>query len=256
MAEQYYNPEINLLMGRFQHLVDWNISDLTAPYWRFYWNSSDSAYVNFAGKQIRFSPALVYLIPPETEFSSRNDMAFDQFYIHFQTAPPYDSCRPGIYSFELNEDMDRLITVTRQMMRSESSHDRLASMHLLTICHRALLLLPEDVIGNEIRDQRIRKAANYIEKHSGKQIRNQKLASLAGMNTNSFINLFRQQTGDTPQQFLLKKRIQKACICLRYTDMTIEDIALATGFYDRYHFSKAFKNIRGDSPAVFRKKIL
>ena len=60
----------------------------------------------------------------------------------------------------------------------------------------------------------------------------------------------------SPKQYLLKIRMEYAKKLLLETNMTIDEIALASGFMDRYHFSKAFKSYFLYPPVMFRKDIM
>lgn len=69
---------------------------------------------------------------------------------------------------------------------------------------------------------------------------------------NKFIKLYDQ----TLYQYQVHTKLQKACIFLQdYPNMKLREIAANLGFYDEFHFSKAFKKIYGLSPTEFKKKI-
>ena len=74
------------------------------------------------------------------------------------------------------------------------------------------------------------------------------------MATNAFTRLFTDELDISPQRFVKKKRIDKACVLLHHFDYSIDRVASETGFSDRYHFSKIFKQITGFSPAKYRKE--
>jgi transcriptional regulator GlxA family with amidase domain len=93
----------------------------------------------------------------------------------------------------------------------------------------------------------------YIEKHLSLSISNRDLAKRIGMSVNAFTRLFREHAGNSPQNYLIKKRIQKACMLLKYSPSSIDEIARETGFCDRYYFSRVFKKTCGESPAKFKK---
>ena len=52
-----------------------------------------------------------------------------------------------------------------------------------------------------------------------------------------------------------RQRVERACVLLHATGNSIEQIAEATGFCDRYHFTRVFTRLRGVSPAAFRKTL-
>ena len=101
-------------------------------------------------------------------------------------------------------------------------------------------------------DARVAQAVQYIFRHYAEDITVRKLAERAYLNNNYFSKLFSAQVGVTPQQLLLRTRIEKAKELLTYTDMTVGEIAAAVGFSDPLYFSRAFKRHNGVSPSSFR----
>ena len=73
------------------------------------------------------------------------------------------------------------------------------------------------------------------------------------MSVNTLLRRFREQIGCSPQAFLTDCRLQKACVLLDHTSQSIEQIAEACGFCDRYHFSKVFKAHYRCGPAAYRQ---
>ena len=58
----------------------------------------------------------------------------------------------------------------------------------------------------------------------------------------------------SPQQFLSSYRITKAAELLLASSLSIESIALSTGYNDPFVFTKAFKQLKGMSPTAYRKE--
>lgn len=63
--------------------------------------------------------------------------------------------------------------------------------------------------------------------------------------------LFHQETGVSPKQYLLQRRIQKAMSLLGTDYFSIADIAGQCGFNDPKHFSVAYKKITGKTPTEY-----
>lgn len=76
-------------------------------------------------------------------------------------------------------------------------------------------------------------------------------AAKFGLDKYKFLRLFKQQTGLTPNNFLILKRIEKSKELLQSHDNLL-DIALESGFYDATHFGKHFKKITGITPLAYR----
>jgi transcriptional regulator GlxA family with amidase domain len=112
--------------------------------------------------------------------------------------------------------------------------------------------IPEDSWEARFLDPRIVRVIDFIELHADKYRANEDLAQTARMATNAFIRLFRQNTGISPQHFIMNKRLDKAGILLHHGEKSIEQIAEECGFCDRAHFAKLFKKYRGTGPAEYR----
>ena len=68
-------------------------------------------------------------------------------------------------------------------------------------------------------------------------------------------DLFKAQTGRTPNDYLQRLRIEQAQEQLTQTDRTVTEIALATGFSSGQYFSTVFARYMGVSPTDFRKGV-
>lgn len=82
------------------------------------------------------------------------------------------------------------------------------------------------------------------------------LARQIGLSEYHFCRCFKQATGTTPYQYLLKKRMEYACTCLMRDDLSIQEVAFASGFGDPVQFSKRFRRTHGATPSEFRARHL
>ncbi|MEK6793262.1 MAG: AraC family transcriptional regulator [Spirochaetota bacterium] len=64
---------------------------------------------------------------------------------------------------------------------------------------------------------------------------------------------FKKARGVSPRQYLINLRLREAATLLTTTDIPIDVIANRLGFFDRYHFSRIFKQKIGYSPGYYRK---
>jgi transcriptional regulator GlxA family with amidase domain len=65
------------------------------------------------------------------------------------------------------------------------------------------------------------------------------MAAHAAMSRRSFLRWFPSETGETPVAYLRRLRIREACRLLRFGNQSVDEIAEATGFANRYHFTRA-----------------
>ena len=99
----------------------------------------------------------------------------------------------------------------------------------------------------------IRKALDAINSKIDSSLSNQELCKKAGMSRNQFYETFRKELGMTPGRYLLNVRMEFARRKLIYSSETIEEVAAAAGYADRFHFSKAFKKFFHTPPGNYRK---
>ncbi len=253
---EYFNPDIKILiadcvrLGRF-----WNMPDLSAPYWRFYWNSEEGASVWLAGKEHALSPSDIILIPPNTHFSSACMGKPRHFYIHFTASQPFSGMPPQIIRIMPGEEMLGIIMETARLLSRSKSGSVKLSVSVLMLIHYALRRAPAAVSVEKKLDSRISSAMKMIDESISTPSSNNLIARKLSMSTNAFLRLFRENAGMSPQLYSRIRRIEKACILLHYSDLDIKQIAADTGFCDRFHFSRVFKKLRGVGPSEFRRRM-
>ncbi|MNE89507.1 HTH-type transcriptional activator RhaS [compost metagenome] len=66
---------------------------------------------------------------------------------------------------------------------------------------------------------------------------------------------FKAATGLTPNSYLQRLRISAAQTALRHPTRSLEQIAAQVGYADRATFAKLFKQLCGETPGAFRRKL-
>jgi len=79
------------------------------------------------------------------------------------------------------------------------------------------------------------------------------LAMRARMSPRSFARRFREQTGTTPLQWLLKLRIRRAQELLEISSASVDQIAAASGFDSPVTFRARFQRLIGLTPSAYRR---
>jgi AraC-like DNA-binding protein len=78
------------------------------------------------------------------------------------------------------------------------------------------------------------------------------LARAAHLSQAHFSREFRRAFGDTPHQYLLTRRLERAASPLRTTDRTISDVCFTVGLRSVGSFTTSFSRAYGRSPAAYR----
>ena len=83
-----------------------------------------------------------------------------------------------------------------------------------------------------------------------------KMAETAGLSTAHFSQMFRKSTGQSPHQFVLRHRVDRAKELLRTSEARVLDVAIACGFKTQQHFARVFRRMCGASPTEYRREWL
>ena len=78
------------------------------------------------------------------------------------------------------------------------------------------------------------------------------LAGAAGLSRAHFSREFRRAFGESPHQYLLTRRLERAAALLRSTDRSVADICFSVGLQSVGSFTTSFTRTFGKSPTVYR----
>lgn len=100
----------------------------------------------------------------------------------------------------------------------------------------------------------IQLALNYIEDNISRNISVIDLARHVKISRSHLFRKFKDQFNMSPQEFIINKRIEKACDYLLNTSLSLQEISSSVGFGYSQNFSLHFKKIKGCSPIKYRRK--
>ena len=94
---------------------------------------------------------------------------------------------------------------------------------------------------------------HYLENNFATDIPLQTIADKIGLNKNYMCSAFKRDTGMTIGNCLTFIRIRKAAEFISFSDMSLQQVAEATGFTNLSHFNRIFKKIAGIPPGQYRR---
>ena len=94
----------------------------------------------------------------------------------------------------------------------------------------------------------------YVRRHLSEPVRVEALAQELYISRPHLSQKFREETGETPTDFILKEKTEEAKRLLRYTDKSSAAIGTYLGFSSQGHFSRVFKKYVGCTSSAFREK--
>ncbi|MFJ6782984.1 helix-turn-helix domain-containing protein [Streptomyces yangpuensis] len=101
--------------------------------------------------------------------------------------------------------------------------------------------------------RRVAELRDYIHLHLGRRISMEELSAVAGVSAAHLNRLFRASLGESPHQYVLRQRVERAQNALLHTDDSIADIAFAHGFADQSHFARVLRRSTGLTPRALRE---
>jgi AraC family transcriptional regulator len=101
----------------------------------------------------------------------------------------------------------------------------------------------------------LEEAKTFMDTCSLETVSQADCAEKAGLSLHHFLRLFHEVHGQTPHQYLARRRVQVAKKLLAESDRSVSEIAVDVGFGGASAFGRMFKQEVGYSPTEFRKAI-
>lgn len=98
-----------------------------------------------------------------------------------------------------------------------------------------------------------RQIAKYIDRHYAEDVTIDRLVKEFYISPYHLSHMFRQKTGYSVKQYLLRRRLGEAQIRLATTQDPIQMISEESGFEDSSYFSRIFSKYIGLTPTEYRK---
>lgn len=106
---------------------------------------------------------------------------------------------------------------------------------------------------NPLRPTVMHRVEEHVQLHLADVIHLASLAELSNISVDHFLRSFHAAAGTTPYQYILERRLAKACRMLRETVTPIAMVATECGFHSPSHFSVSFSDRFGMQPSQYRR---
>jgi AraC family transcriptional regulator of arabinose operon len=212
-----------------------------------------------AGDMVILKPGTMH------DYAAKQDSVWDFYWAHF--VPPFDwvdylllpEAISGLihYHIEHSPTRKRMVRALQQVI--EDSRDlNLGSKALALHSLEEVFLLTKQSLDESLRtklDFRVEEILSTLSQRMKNQYQIEELAQSVNLSPSRLAHLFKEQTGDSIMETLLKIRMRHAAHFLEFTSRKIADIASDVGFQDSFYFSRQFKAFYGNSPSAYRKKL-
>jgi len=269
-------------IGLACHDGDWNWQYVRSPFARIYYVTEGTAQVLLPDTTLNLLPGRLYLIPPFTTHHYSCTGHFAHYYIHL-----YEEISLGeeelFNRYEMTHEASAMPTdlalierlasllphLKLQASDPETYDNKATLMESLRKSHHRQLYERTEIQGillvllsrflykvhekQPTKDSRIIRAMRFISRNNDIHISLDKLAAEACLSKDHFIRLFHQEVGETPANYIIRRKLEQAELWLVTTDKPIKNIAAALGYDDTSYFIRLFRQRIGMSPQQYRE---
>lgn len=140
-------------------------------------------------------------------------------------------------------------------IREELGHGDEAAAVILESLAMQMMALGSRTSGNGswVPPLWLAEAIRHVRKALATPLTVRSLAASVGVSPSRLSHVFRAAMGRSVSEYIRECRVRAAAAALRETADPIGDVALACGFYDQAHLTRAFKTLRSMTPLEYRR---
>jgi AraC family transcriptional regulator len=172
-----------------------------------------------------------------------------------EKAPHVDPERPALFGVA----EDHVVDLVQRLEQQMNSGEPLGAAYVqgLTLTLASYVFGPRDTLRpapeRRLHGLDVASIVAFIEENLGGNLGLLELASISGYSADHFSRQFKRAFRQSPYQYILGRRIERAKSLLRDPRLSIVDVALAAGFSSQAHLSAMFKRSTGVTPGKYRK---
>lgn len=99
----------------------------------------------------------------------------------------------------------------------------------------------------------LQRVTAYLSENALRGVRVDELARMTGLSVGHLGHAFKASTGKTVQGWHAEARLDRVKALLLAPDASLGEVALAAGFADQAHLTRAFRRLTGTTPAAWRR---
>ena len=268
IPEQFYIHlfAIGALLCELGH---WQTQNVRDPFWRFYWNLDEGAFVTLGdGSRFLIPAQQCCLIPSGVHFSCGQSAAFRHFYVHFDVLGLpllaqrrlFDAPRAYV---PYPEESGELLALAQSVAVLDK--DTKAPLSLSAAIQAKVIILR--TLGAALAERQetvpivsgefpgLVALLEWIESKLETPLSVSQLAERCHLSPDYFSRCFKRSLGQSVGDYIRERRIARAAQRLLFSHDSIEQIAHNCGFANRFYFSRVFTDQMGIPPATYRKQI-
>ncbi len=224
---------------------------------------SGSGVVNIGNTSVKALPDSVTIIPPNTDYSYRTSIdcyEWNHYLIQVggsAVQPLFDTIiKNKKYTFNIHYAVNSITTIVDNILdfdfSNPSEFEEECSVELYRIVHLIYKGYINRIPSADSLSQITQIILKYVKNHYREVITLDDLSRRCYVSSAHLIRVFRDEIGLTPYNYLKQYRIDRSKELLRYTVLSIKEIAVLVGFSNASNFIKQFKSIEKVTPDFYR----
>ena len=223
--------------------------------------SFDGNYQNITKNQLVFLPKGLYmitdLVPDKDPFEALVfffDDALSDIFLSYYEQKGDQVVGEELLVFEYNEDLrlftDSLISLFRGKSAHQFTRSKLVEfLHLITLTANGEQFVKSLKAVRKLDKKSI---VEFMESHFDKPLDIEDYAYLTGRSISTFQRDFKRRYAQSPKQWLIDRRLQKAAKLLSESQTSITQTVREVGYENTSHFIKSFHKKFGISPKQYQ----
>ena len=246
------------------HSFNWNNGRILNGYYIVFISKGKGLFESALSKPVVVTAGTCFFLFPGVWHRYRPDpeSGWEEYWIGFKGSYPDGLMNNGLFNPDfpvidtgLDEPLLALFTSILGKVRSGNAgyHQIIAGITLQVLGTLHNLATNKDQT-NELDGQLIEKAKFFMREHLEGPLNMKQLVKELSISYSKFRKIFKEITGQSPNQYHMNLRLDKAKELLNTTHLNITEVAYQSGFESVFYFSKLFKIKNKMSPKAYREK--
>lgn len=204
-------------------------------------------YASVGNKKTVFSTGNYYITRSGSVHIERDEPGTRIIYFYFDA--PLDMVREGMYA-----DYDGAVLSSVKHMQKELESPEIYREEMIDSLITRMLIKSLRSVEGRRTNEGIQQAVRYVDENIQQDIDFRALAHRHHYSFDRFRHVFKEYTGLSPHQYVIKGRIDRAKFLLELNpDASLTEVSYNCGFSSSSHFTKAFRSKVGMTPGEYAK---
>jgi AraC-like DNA-binding protein len=244
------------------HSFTWNKGRILNDYYIIFISKGQGVFESALSEPTVIKAGTCFFLFPEVWHRYKPDRStgWEEYWIGFRGGYPDQLMNKGFFSSDfpvvspgLNDTLLGLMQkVVENVHSGTPGYHQVISGITLQILGLIHALSTHKDHNSDVDEQAIEKAKFFLRENLESPLDMNQLMRELPMSYSKFRKMFKQATGESPNQYHLNLRLDKARELLNTTNLNVTEVAYNLGFDSVFYFSKLFKKKNGVSPRSFR----